>query len=74
MPGLGGGAPLRHRLRPNTVLAYEPRDAMLANLVSLFEECPPDPGTAVGVSRFLAEYSNGGEQRPRLNGPGTLSP
>ncbi len=45
---------------------------MLANAVPLFDQGVPDAGTAVRFPRLLVDHPNGGEQRPCLDGSGTL--
>ena len=56
---LGRGAPLRHGLRPNAAVAYQPSDAMLANAVPLFNQGVSDPWTAEYFPRLLVDHSNG---------------
>jgi hypothetical protein len=74
MLGLGGGAPLRHGLRPNAAVAHQPGHAMLANAVPLFDQGVPDAGTAVGLPRLSMDHPNGRKERTRLARPGTLRP
>lgn len=72
MLGLGGGAPFRHGLRPNAVLAHQPCHTMLANAVPLFDQGIPDAGTAVGLPRLPVDHPNDREERTRLDRPGTF--
>lgn len=62
MLGLGGGTPLLHRLGSDAVLAHQPRDAMLTDAVSLFEQGLPDAGTPIGLAGLLMDPSHRREQ------------
>jgi len=61
MLGLGGGTPLLHRLGSDAVLAHQPSDAMLADVVSLFDQGIPDAGTAIGLAGLSMDHSNSRE-------------
>ncbi len=64
---LGGGAPLLDGLGPDTLLTLQPGNAMLADAVPLLDQGVPDAGTAVGLTGFLVDHSNGREQGTRVH-------
>jgi hypothetical protein len=45
-------------------VAHQPRHAMLAHLVALFAERPPDARTAVGLATVLMEHADGDQEGP----------
>ena len=69
---MGRGPPLLHGLGPESIVAHQPRHAMLANPMALFAERPPDARTAVGLATVLMEHADCYQERPIGGRPSTL--